>query len=225
MNYMLLGFIIEQITGALLPHNIRTRIREPLDMQHTYFEYYEPTVEGAPQIDTYYNRLNLTRKVNTSYEWAGGGLVSTTAEVGRFIEALFAGELSAHYYFQANKNGESSTLAAFTLLNLMAETKKPISELVADLRRYHHSGEINSEVEDKTVVMEKLKNLYAEGELSELDGIKIRMKDWWFNVRPSNTEPVLRLNLEAKTKELMEEKTTEILSIIRNEELRMKNEK
>ena len=93
MNYMLLGFIIEQVTGASLPHNIRTRILEPLGMTHTYFEYYEPTVEGAPQIDTYFNRLNLTRKVNTSYEWAGGGLVSTPAEIGRFIEALFAGEL------------------------------------------------------------------------------------------------------------------------------------
>ena len=93
MNYMLLGFIIEQVTGQSLPHNIRTRILEPLDMTHTYFEYYEPTAEGAPQIDTYFNRLNLTRKVNTSYEWAGGGLVSTPAEIGRFIEALFAGKL------------------------------------------------------------------------------------------------------------------------------------
>lgn len=96
MNYMLLGFIIEQVTGESLPHNIRTRILEPLGMTHTYFEYYEPIVGGAPQIDTYFNRLNLTRKVNTSYEWAGGGLVSTTAEVGRFVEALFAGELFQH---------------------------------------------------------------------------------------------------------------------------------
>lgn len=93
MNYMLLGFIIEQITGASLPHNIRTRILEPLGMTHTYFEYYEPIADGAPQIDTYVNRINLTQKVNTSYEWAGGGLVSTTAEIGRLVEALFAGEL------------------------------------------------------------------------------------------------------------------------------------
>jgi phosphomannomutase len=129
--------------------------------------------------------------------------------------ALFAGELSGHYYFQANQNGEASTLAAFTLLNLMAKTGKKISELVADLRRYHHSGEINSEVSDKTAVMEKLKTLYADGDISELDGIKIRLADWWMNVRPSNTEPVLRLNLEAKTKILMEEKTREVLEIIR----------
>jgi len=96
MNYMLLGFIIEQVTGESLAVNIRTRILEPLQMTHTYFEYYEPEVKGAPQIDTYFNRINLTRKVNTSYEWAGGGLVSTTAEAGRFIEALFAGELFQH---------------------------------------------------------------------------------------------------------------------------------
>ncbi|QQS60999.1 MAG: phosphomannomutase/phosphoglucomutase [Candidatus Moraniibacteriota bacterium] len=131
--------------------------------------------------------------------------------------ALFAGELSGHYYFQANKNGESSTLAAFTLLNLMAETKLPISELVADLRRYHHSGEINSEVKDKNIVLEELKTVYRQGKISELDGTKIRFSNWWFNVRPSNTEPVLRLNLEAKTKTLMEEKTKEILSIIKKD--------
>ena len=129
--------------------------------------------------------------------------------------ALFAGELSGHYYFDANKNGEVSTLAAFTLLNLMAQTNLPISELVSDLRRYYHSGEINSEVEDKDAVMEKLKHVYKEGSISELDGIKIRFSDWWLNVRPSNTEPVLRLNLEAKTQILMEEKTKEVLEIIR----------
>jgi phosphomannomutase len=129
--------------------------------------------------------------------------------------ALFAGELSGHYYFQANKNGEAPTLATFTLLNLMAQTGKPISELVSHLRRYFHSGEINSEVSDKDIVIEKLKTHYHEGELSELDGIKIRFNDWWMNVRPSNTEPVLRLNLEAKTKEIMEEKTKEVLSLIR----------
>ena len=129
--------------------------------------------------------------------------------------ALFAGELSGHYYFQANKNGEVSTLASFTLLNRMAETGKPISELVAHLRRYFHSGEINSEVPDKDAVLAKLKETYADGAQHELDGLKVSYPDWWFNVRPSNTEPVLRLNLEAKTKEMMEEKREELLAIIR----------
>ncbi len=129
--------------------------------------------------------------------------------------ALFAGELSGHYYFQANKNGEVSTLAAFTLLNLMAETGKPISELVAHLRRYHHSGEINSEVKDKDAILKKLTEIYKDGSQHTLDGLKVSYPDWWFNVRPSNTEPVLRLNLEADTKEKMEAKRDELLAIIR----------
>lgn len=131
--------------------------------------------------------------------------------------ALFAGELSGHYYFEANKNGEVSTLAAFTLLNLMAKTGKPISELVAHLRKYAHSGEINSEVRDKDAVLARLKEHYKNGSISTLDGLKISYPDWWFNVRPSNTEPVLRLNLEAKTRTLMDKKTDELLALIRKD--------
>ncbi len=136
-------------------------------------------------------------------------------------DALFAGELSGHYYFKANKNGELTTYAALTLLNLMAQTNKNISALVADLRRYYHSGEINSEVQDVTATLQKLKETYHDGALHELDGIKISYWDapkgsrWWFNVRASNTEPVLRLNLEADTKELMQQKRDEILALIR----------
>ncbi len=136
-------------------------------------------------------------------------------------DALFAGELSGHYYFQANKFGELSTYAAFLLLNLMAKTGKNISELTADLRRYHHSGEINSKVNNPEMIMKKLQEAYADGELSTLDGIKISYwrapqgQRWWFNVRASNTEPVLRLNLEADTPELMKTKRDEVLQIIR----------
>lgn len=135
--------------------------------------------------------------------------------------AAFAGELSGHYYFKENFMGEASTLAAIYILNAMAETGKKISELVAKTRRYHHSGEINSEVEDKGAVISKLKETYKDGEIGELDGVKISFwnndegKRWWLNVRPSNTEPVLRLNLEADTKELMEEKRDELLETIR----------
>jgi len=129
--------------------------------------------------------------------------------------AIFAGELSGHYFFQSNSKAEMATLAVLMLLNLMNETGQKMSELVADLKRYFHSGEINSEVEDKNVVMEKLKEKYADGKLDEMDGIRIDFPDWWFSVRASNTEPVLRLNLEAKTEELMEEKRDEALGIIR----------
>ncbi|KKQ45450.1 MAG: Phosphomannomutase [Candidatus Moranbacteria bacterium GW2011_GWC2_37_8] len=129
--------------------------------------------------------------------------------------AIFAGELSGHYFFEENSKAEMTTLAAMTLLNLMNESGKKMSELTHELQRYSHSGEINSDVEDKIGMMNKLKEIYADGNIDELDGVRIDFADWWFNVRASNTEPKLRLNLEAKTKELMEEKRDELLSIIR----------
>jgi len=129
--------------------------------------------------------------------------------------AIFAGELSGHYYFEENSFAEASTLVAFLLLNLMTETGKTISTLVSDLRRYAHSAEINSEITDKNTILTKLKETYNDGRISELDGLKVDYTDWWFNVRPSNTEPLLRLNLEAKTLEMMEEKQAELLHIIR----------
>ncbi len=129
--------------------------------------------------------------------------------------AIFAGELSGHYYFEENSFAEAGTLPALLLLNLMTETNQTISALVHELRRYHHSGEINSEVHDKNAVLVELKKHYADGRQHELDGLKVEYPDWWFNVRPSNTEPLLRLNLEATTKELMEEKQAELLAIIR----------
>jgi len=129
--------------------------------------------------------------------------------------AIFAGELSGHYFFEENSKAEMTALAALTLLNLMNETGKKMSELTQDLKRYFHSGEINSDVADKQAVMDKLKEIYKDGKLDELDGIRIDFPDWWFNVRPSNTEPKLRMNLEAKTKEMMEEKRDEVLGIIR----------
>lgn len=130
--------------------------------------------------------------------------------------AIFAGELSGHYYFEENSFAEAGTLPALLLLNLMTETGKPISELVATLRRYAHSGEINSEVHDKDAVLTTLKTKYTDGKQHELDGLKVEYTDWWFNVRPSNTEPLLRLNLEATTPELMEKKKTELLALIRS---------
>ncbi len=130
--------------------------------------------------------------------------------------AIFAGELSGHYYWMENSNAEMATLAALTLINLLNKSGKNISELAAELKRYFQSGEINSEVVNKDAVLVKLKEKYADGKLDTLDGIRIDFPDWWFNVRASNTEPKLRLNLEANTQELMEEKRDEVLSLIRN---------
>ena len=89
VNYMILGFIIEQVTGQSLPQAIRERVLIPLNMGNTYFEYYEPEQGNGKRIDAFLNRINMTKNVNTSYEWGGGGLVSTTKEMGIFIKALF----------------------------------------------------------------------------------------------------------------------------------------
>lgn len=89
INYMLLGFIIEQTTGKSLPQAIRERILEKANMQYTYFEYYEPAVTSGKRVDSYLGKINMTKKINTSYEWGGGGLVTTTKDLGVFIQLLF----------------------------------------------------------------------------------------------------------------------------------------
>jgi D-alanyl-D-alanine carboxypeptidase len=93
VNYVLLGLIVEQVTGGSLSQQIRARILEPLDMDDTYFEFYEPVHGSGKRIDAYLGPINITRYINTSYEWAGGGLVSTTEDMATFIQALFELEL------------------------------------------------------------------------------------------------------------------------------------
>lgn len=165
--------------------------------------------------------LRSSNAVRESIQEAGGRV--NNCRVGHSLikkqmrgeGAIFAGELSGHYFFEENSKAEMATLAAVMVINLINETGQKISELVKDLKRYFQSGEINSDVEDKKGMMEKLKEIYKDGKLDELDGIRIDYPDWWFNVRPSNTEPKLRLNLEAKSRKLMEEKRDEVLKIIR----------
>lgn len=132
-------------------------------------------------------------------------------------DALFAGELSGHYYFKDNSTAESAALAVLALANMVSASDKPLSELVAPLRKYFTSGEINSRVSgDPKVIMEKLKAVYgSQGKCYELDGVSVEFDDWWFNVRCSNTEPLVRLNLEAKDVATMEKRRDEILAIIR----------
>jgi phosphomannomutase len=134
----------------------------------------------------------------------------------REANALFAGELSGHYYFKENYFTESSSLAAIHVANLVSQSDKPLSELINPIRRYVASGEINSKVSDTRKVLEALRSKYGSlGKAVELDGLSVEFDDWWFNVRASNTEPLCRLNLEAKTKALMEKRRDEVLAIIR----------
>jgi len=131
-------------------------------------------------------------------------------------DAIFAGELSGHYYFKANSTAESSSMATFALANIVSKSDKPLSELVAPLRKYAHSGEINSKVADAAAVLVRVKATFPDN--FELDGVSVDRWDaegWWFNVRMSNTEPLVRLNLEAKTPDLMAAKRDEMLALIR----------
>lgn len=130
-------------------------------------------------------------------------------------DALFAGELSGHYYFKENSYAESSALAVLYIANLVSQSDKPLSELIAPIQRYSASGEINSTVADSAAVFAKLRVKYADADLLELDGLSFEYPTWWFNVRPSNTEPLVRLNLEAKTQEEMEQRRDEVLALIR----------
>ncbi|WP_176011774.1 phosphomannomutase/phosphoglucomutase [Victivallis sp. Marseille-Q1083] len=130
-------------------------------------------------------------------------------------DAVFAGELSGHYYFKENFTAESQGLAMVKLTNLLDKTGKKVSELVAPLRRYAFSGEINSKVADVAPIMAELKKRYADGKMYELDGLSVEYGDWHFNVRASNTEPLLRLIVEARTPELMAAKRDELLKLIR----------
>lgn len=130
--------------------------------------------------------------------------------------AIFAGELSGHYYFRDNYFTESSAMAVLCVANIVSQADVPLSKLVEPIRRYSSSGEINSEVKNGAEVMEGLKKKYSSGRLSDLDGVSVEYDDWWFNVRASNTEPLIRLNVEAKSRGLMTRKRDELLKAIRS---------
>lgn len=130
--------------------------------------------------------------------------------------AVFAGELSMHFYFQELKGCESGDLAMLLLIRLMQREKKKLSQIWKPLLRYAHSGEINFKVADPKAKIEQITNEYAASakDISKLDGVRIEFEDWWFNLRASNTEPLLRLNLEAKSAEDMQRHKDELAALI-----------
>src|SRR3989338_1056231 len=164
--------------------------------------------------------LRSSRTVKEEIEHAGG--VAAECMVGhanikkqmREVGAVFAGELSGHYYFtEHGYSAEMGALPALLLMNIMASSGKKLSELVAHVQRYAHSGEINFKVNDSVDLFEKAKQKYSDGQLDILDGIKVSYPNWWFSLRASNTEPLVRLNLEADTPDLMEEMKYELIAL------------
>jgi phosphomannomutase len=169
--------------------------------------------------------VRASRAVPETIERAGG--VPLVNRVGHaFIKhrmrkeaATFAGEVSAHYYFRDFAQADSGVVPFLLMLELLSKRGKPLSELLAPYRdRFFLTGEINTPVADVALKLQELKERYAAegGRISHLDGVSVDFDDWHFNVRPSNTEPLLRLNLEALSRERMEEKRAEVLELLRD---------
>jgi phosphomannomutase len=131
--------------------------------------------------------------------------------------AIFGGEHSGHYYFRDNYRADSGLIAAVVTLGELSRSVTALSELLQPYRRYAASGEINSRVADPLERIEDVAVALKDGRQDRLDGLTVEFDDWWFNVRPSNTEPLVRLNVEAKTEELLAVRTRAVLALIRGE--------
>ena len=197
--------------------------------------------DGGTFLESYYTNHLLIKSLLTGkkkqkivydprYTWA---LVDAAREMGAtpvlervghsYIKArmrkekvIFSGESSGHTYFQDFWYADSGLIPLLVMANLLAEKKQLLSALVAPLfKKYFISGEINSTVADVPQVLKRLETEYGQGDINKFDGLSVEFADWRFNVRPSNTEPLLRLNLEAKSEKLMEAKRDEVLASIR----------
>ena len=135
--------------------------------------------------------------------------------------AIFAGELSGHYYYRDVGFTDNAIFTMIWMINYLASKKSPLSEFVAPLKKYQSTGEINIRIKDKDAVFGELEKSYRDSRIDHLDGLTIQYDSWWFNLRPSNTEPVIRLNLEARDKEILDERKDEVLDKIKNAEPRM----
>jgi len=129
--------------------------------------------------------------------------------------AVFGGEHSAHYYFRDNYRADSGIIAAMLVLEQLSKTGRRLSELRVPFERYAMSGELNTRVADPLAVIEQVAAAYSGAEQDRLDGLTVDLGDWWFNLRPSNTEPLLRLNLEAADRDACDAHTAEVLALVR----------
>ncbi len=131
-------------------------------------------------------------------------------------EGIFAGESSGHFYYKANGNAESQLATIISVLKVLTREGKTLSQVVEELRRSYESGEFNFKVSNATEIIEEIRNKYNDGELDTLDGISISYPNWRFNIRTSNTEPLLRLNVESYKRETMEERRDELKYVIKS---------
>jgi len=164
--------------------------------------------------------LRSSRAVAERITELGGKPVKTRVghsfikEKMREVDATFAGELSGHYYYKEMGFIDSGILSMITMLELLIEKKAPLGTLVASLRKYAQSGEINIHVTDSAKLLDELESIYADGTVEHLDGLSVEYPTWWFNLRESNTEPVVRLVMEADDEPTLQKEKAKIMEII-----------
>ena len=176
-------------------------------------------LEGNPGATIIHN-LICSRTVPEVIAEGGGRAVRT--KVGHTIikqamaetGAVFGGEHSGHYYFRDNFRADSGLIAALVVLEALSHHQTGLSDLVSDLDRYAASGELNTTVDDTASVIERVAAAYPDARQDRLDGLTVDQGDWWFNLRPSNTEPLLRLNLEAPTRDEVQQRVAEVQALI-----------
>jgi phosphomannomutase len=178
------------------------------------------TLKTHPGAKILYN-LICSRSVPERVSAAGG--IPIRSQVGHSIikktmreqDIVFGGEHSGHFYFKDNWYADSGMIALMQCLEVFSDTDKTVSQVIAPLDTRFRSGEINSHVADIPATLKRLQDYYKDAQVDHLDGVTIQYPNWWLNVRPSNTEPLLRLNVEGDTKELMEKHRDEALALIR----------
>ena len=159
---------------------------------------------AVPEVIREHGGVPVRTRVGHSY------IKQVMAETG----AVFGGEHSAHYYFKDNYRADSGLIATMLMLEEMSRVGEPLSEIRRSYERYSSSGEINTQVEDPAVVIESVSQKFAAFPQDRLDGLTVDCGPWWFNLRPSNTEPLLRLNLEAPDRDECDNRVAELLAAI-----------
>jgi phosphomannomutase len=160
--------------------------------------------KAVPEVIAESGGVPLRSRVGHSF------IKATMAETG----AIFGGEHSGHYYFRDNYRADSGLIAALIVLEQLSLTDEPLSEIRKSLERYADSGEINVEVADPQGVIDRVAAAYPQGEQDRTDGLTVEFDDWWFNLRPSNTEPVLRINVEAESVNACDDHTQELVELV-----------
>jgi phosphomannomutase len=159
---------------------------------------------AVPEVVVEHGGVPVRTKVGHSY------IKQVMAETG----AVFGGEHSAHYYFARNYRADSGLIASMLVIDELSRTGQPLSVLRKPFERYAASGEINTQVGDPAAVIERISAAYADHVQDRLDGLSVDCGHWWFNLRPSNTEPLLRLNLEAVDRDVCDSRVADLLSLI-----------